>query len=117
NVVALDLGVDLSTAAGQFLANVMASAAEWERAIIGQRTRDALAAKRAQGHRLGRPRQMAPETTVLVVGLRSKGMTFAAVADELNRQGVPTTRRGATWYPSTVRAVMESHRLDQEAVA
>jgi DNA invertase Pin-like site-specific DNA recombinase len=53
-VVALDLGVDLSTPAGEFLANVMASAAQWERRIIGQRTKDALAEKRAQGIRIGR---------------------------------------------------------------
>jgi DNA invertase Pin-like site-specific DNA recombinase len=43
NLVALDLGIDLSTAAGEFMANVMASAAQWERRMIGQRTRDALA--------------------------------------------------------------------------
>ena len=55
NVVALDLGVDLSTPQGEFLANAMASAAQWERRIIGQRTKDALAVKRAQGVRLGRP--------------------------------------------------------------
>ena len=35
--------IDLATAAGEFMANVMASAAQWERRIIGQRTRDALA--------------------------------------------------------------------------
>src|SRR6185437_7338010 len=52
NVVALDLGVDLSTPSGEFLANVMASAAQWERRIIGERTKSALAVKRAQGMRL-----------------------------------------------------------------
>jgi hypothetical protein len=30
NFVALDLGIDLTTAAGEFMANVMASAAQWE---------------------------------------------------------------------------------------
>ena len=49
NLVALDLGIDLTTAAGEFMANVMASAAQWERRIIGQRTRDTLAVKRAMG--------------------------------------------------------------------
>jgi DNA invertase Pin-like site-specific DNA recombinase len=34
----------------------MASAAQWEREIIGQRTRNALAIKKAQGTKLGRPR-------------------------------------------------------------
>jgi Resolvase, N terminal domain len=55
NLVALDLGIDLSTASGEFMANVMASAAPWERRIIGQRTKDALAVQRSQGVRLGRP--------------------------------------------------------------
>lgn len=53
NLVALDLGIDLSTPGGEFLASVMASAAQWERRIIGQRTKEALAVKRAQGVRLG----------------------------------------------------------------
>ena len=39
NLVALDLGVDLSTPSGEVLANIMASAAQWERRLIGIRTR------------------------------------------------------------------------------
>ena len=49
NVVALDLGVDLSTPAGEMVANVMVTFAQYERHLIGQRTREALAVKRAQG--------------------------------------------------------------------
>lgn len=66
NLVALDLGIDLSTAAGEFMANVMASAAQWERRIIGQRTRDALAVKRAQGVRLGRPQTLAADVVARI---------------------------------------------------
>jgi DNA invertase Pin-like site-specific DNA recombinase len=40
---------------------VIASVAQWERRIIGQRTAEGLAAKRAQGVKLGRPRTL-PET-------------------------------------------------------
>jgi len=61
NVVALDLGIDLATPAGEFMASVMASAAQWERRIIGQRTRDALAVRKAEGHRLGRPSSLPRE--------------------------------------------------------
>lgn len=52
-LVLLDLG-DTSTAAGEMIANLIASAAQYERRLIGQRTREGLAAKRAQGVRLGR---------------------------------------------------------------
>src|SRR5215210_7973308 len=38
-LVALDLGVDTSTPQGELVANVIASVAQWERRIIGQRTK------------------------------------------------------------------------------
>jgi DNA invertase Pin-like site-specific DNA recombinase len=45
NLVALDLGVDVSTPS-EFLASVMGSAAQWERRMIGQRTKEALAVRK-----------------------------------------------------------------------
>jgi DNA invertase Pin-like site-specific DNA recombinase len=54
-LVLLDLGVDTSTPAGEFVANTIANSAQYERRLIGQRTREALAAKKAAGVRLGRP--------------------------------------------------------------
>jgi len=54
-VVVLDLDVDTTTPNGEALASMLAVFAQWERRLIGQRTTDALAVKRAQGVRLGRP--------------------------------------------------------------
>lgn len=54
-VITLDLGVDTSTPAGEMLVSVLASFAQYERRLIGQRTREGLAQKRAQGVQLGRP--------------------------------------------------------------
>jgi DNA invertase Pin-like site-specific DNA recombinase len=105
NIVALDLGIDLTTAAGEFMANVMASAAQWERRIIGQRTRDALAVKRAQGVRLGRPQEVAVGVVTRIRGAHQAGAGWSAIARQLNAEAVPTTHGGAKWYPSTVRAV------------
>src|SRR5688572_22184515 len=48
-LVALDFGLDTTTPAGEMVANVILSTAQYERRLIGQRTRDALAAKREQG--------------------------------------------------------------------
>jgi DNA invertase Pin-like site-specific DNA recombinase len=106
NVVALDLGVDLSTPSGEFLASVMASAAQWERRIIGQRTKDALAVKRAQGVKLGRPRTMPEELRARIRAMRKRGLSLPAIAATLEAQGVPTARGGKRWYASTIRAAL-----------
>lgn len=105
NLVALDLGIDLSTPAGEFLANVMASAAQWERRIIGQRTREALAVRKAQGVRLGRPVTLKDDVATRIRSLREQGLTLASIADLLNAESVPTAQGGARWHASTVRAV------------
>jgi DNA invertase Pin-like site-specific DNA recombinase len=91
---------------GRFLASVMASAAQWEREIIGQRTRDALAVKKAQGMRLGRPRVLPARVVTRIRRERERGLSLAAIANGLNRDGVGTAHGGARWYPSTVRAVL-----------
>jgi DNA invertase Pin-like site-specific DNA recombinase len=109
NLVALDLGVDLSTAAGEFMANVMASAAQWERRLIGQRTKDALAEKRAAGIKLGRPRSLDQRVVLRIVAAQNSGQGWSAIARSLNAESVPTAHGGAKWHPSTVRAVAFSH--------
>ncbi len=107
NLVAIDLGIDLSTPAGEFMANVMASAAQWERRIIGQRTREALAARKAQGVRLGRPPSLDPALVSRIVRQRHEGLTLAAIANGLNAEGVATAQGGLRWHPSTVRAILQ----------
>jgi DNA invertase Pin-like site-specific DNA recombinase len=54
-LVVIELGIDTTTSGGRLVANVMASVSQWEREAIGERTKAALAVKRAEGHRLGRP--------------------------------------------------------------
>jgi DNA invertase Pin-like site-specific DNA recombinase len=104
--VALDLGVDTTTPSGELIASVMATFAQFERRVIGQRTRDALAVKKAQGVKLGRPRQLPQRVVQRITRARERGETLAAIANALNRDGVPTAQGGACWYPSTVRAVL-----------
>ena len=104
NLVALDLGIDLSTPSGALMANVMASFAEYERQLIGQRTRDALAALRAQGRPISRPAIVdRPELATRITGMRSRGMSLQRIADALNAEGIPTIRGGAMWRPSSVQ--------------
>lgn len=108
NLVALDLGIDLSTPAGEFLASVMASAAQWERRIIGQRTKDALAARRAAGVRLGRPSKVPVDVLDDIALARISGRSLRGIASDLTVAGVPTVRGGAAWSASSVQAIIGS---------
>jgi len=103
-LVALDLGVDTSTPGGRLMANVFASVAEWEREMAAGRTRDALAALRAQGRPISRPAVADVDgLTERIAGMRAGGMTYAAIAENLNHEGIPTMRGAATWGVSAVR--------------
>ena len=104
-LVALDLGLDMTTPAGGLVANVMASVAEWERRVIGERTAAALAAKRAAGVRLGRPREMSADALERIQLLHRDGYRPAEIARILNREGVPTPRNGR-WHPPGVSRVL-----------
>ncbi len=110
SLVALDLGVDTSTPAGEFMASVMASAAQWERRIIGQRTRDALSVKRQQGVRLGRPPSIPGDVTKVIQQHRASGLSIRAIADRLSADMVPTVGGGSRWSPSSVQRVLQSSR-------
>ena len=116
NLVALDLGIDLATPAGEFMANVLASAAQWERRIIGQRTRDALAVKRSQGVRLGRPASLPAEIVERIVSAHAAGDGWSAIARSLNAEQVPTAHGGAAWHPSTVRGVVRASACDLDLI-
>ncbi len=114
NVVALDLGLDLSTPQGELVGNVIASVAQWERRIIGQRTKEALAVKKAQGVKIGRPATLPPPLVRRIRRERGRGKSFAAISTGLNRDAVPTGHGGRAWYPATVRAVLR--RTDGRSV-
>lgn len=105
-VVALDAAVDTTTAAGEALVHVLATFAQFERRLISQRTREALAEKRAQGVRLGRPPQLPNPVRARIKREFGHGKTMAAIARELNADGVPTAQGGRQWWPSTIRAVL-----------
>ena len=106
--VVLDLGVDATTPAGELVASVMVSVAQWERRTVAARTREALAAKKAQGAKRGRPRSLPAATRRRIVRMRERGRTFREIADTFNAQGVSTAQGGARWYASTVHQVTAS---------
>lgn len=121
----LDMGgaaVDTASAVGRMFLTVVAGMAEMERALISERTRAALAHKRAQGavythitplgfRRKGErlvadAREMA--TVRRIQEMRAAGLSLHKIADRLNEEGVPT-KLGGRWYAVTVQKVLKIH--------
>jgi DNA invertase Pin-like site-specific DNA recombinase len=112
--IVAELGAD----ADPFMLHVYAALAEKERAMISRRTKDALAAKKAQGVKLGglnaggiKNRTEAQERAVALRPILAEldGMSARSIADHLNMRKVPTPH-GGLWYAATVIRVQ--HRLE-----
>jgi DNA invertase Pin-like site-specific DNA recombinase len=104
-IVVLDVNVDTTSATGELMATVVAAFAQYERRLIGQRTKDALVAKKAAGVVLGRPRTLDPAVRERIVTQRAAGRSLRGIAKALTVEGVPTAQGGTRWYASTVRHV------------
>jgi DNA invertase Pin-like site-specific DNA recombinase len=97
-MVALDVGIDTSTASGATAARMLAQIGHWERARLTKDSQRALAAGAS------RPAvRNDPELSAWIREMRARGMSLQAIADALNAEGVPTKRGGARWRPSSVQ--------------
>lgn len=110
SLVALDLGVDTSTPVGEMVAGIMASISQFERKLIGQRTKEALAAKKERGEKVGRTSRVDPQTMAFILTNRDTiGYPYDTIANMLNDQKVPPPQaHGKRWYGSSVRAVLKA---------
>lgn len=120
SLVSVAESLDTGTAAGRLVLNIMTAVSQWEREAIGERTRDAMSHKRANGERVGtipfgfrlaedgsRLEAAPAEQDVLarIHQLKAAGHTLREIAEELNRQGY-TTRRGTAWRFQYVAAAL-----------
>ena len=109
--------VDATTAAGRMVLSVMASVAEFEGRRIGERTREALAAAKARGVKLGglrantatrndaaRERAQAGTERLrpVLAALQAQGASLRDMAQALAQAGT-TTRNGKPLSPSSVK--------------
>ncbi|HVA09881.1 MAG TPA: recombinase family protein [Acidimicrobiales bacterium] len=104
SLVAVDVGVDTSTPGGKLVCGVFSAVSEWERDVIASRTRDGLAALRAQGRPISRAAVADnPKLAKRIRKMRESGKTYQAIADALNKDKVPTLRGALKWTVSGVR--------------
>lgn len=113
-LLALDSPADTSTAAGEAMANVMMTFSQLERRLIGERTKAALAARKAEGVKLGGARPgggrrsaVPPAIRARIRREREEGRSLGAIAAALNDENVPTAQGGAKWHKSTVSVVAD----------
>jgi DNA invertase Pin-like site-specific DNA recombinase len=118
--IVAELGID----ADPFMLHLYAALAEKERRLISERTKAALAARRADGTKLGNPhnapqalaqgrRVLSADATAfaqnvmpIIESLRSAGVTdLRGLAEALNQRGVRTAR-GGRWHVSNIRNVI-----------
>ncbi len=105
NIVALDLGLDLSTPTGELVANVLAAVAQWERRMIGVRTSEALQVKIKGGWKSPSWAERVPVVVRRrIVKMAAAGVSQRAIANKLNAEGVPAV--GGRWHRGTVIRVL-----------
>ncbi len=112
--------LDTSSPHGRFVLTLFGGLAQMEREQIAERTRSAMAYKRqlkqptshpplgfqANGSKermVSVPEELAVVRRVLETWRR--GSSYGRIAAAMNAEAVPT-KRGARWYPSTVRAIV-----------
>lgn len=78
--ISLHEGTDTSTPNGRLVFGIFASIAEFERQLIISRTRSGIAAARARGKVLGRPRVSPPVDVAAVKALRAEGLSWEAIS-------------------------------------
>jgi DNA invertase Pin-like site-specific DNA recombinase len=81
--------IDTTTANGRLAFGIFAAFAEFERALITERTTAGLAAARARGRMGGRPRKM--DRATLTMAMAAMADPKAVAADVAKRLGVTTT--------------------------
>jgi site-specific DNA recombinase len=109
-LVSLQESLDPTTATGRLMMNLLASVSQWEREVIGERTRDAMQHLKAQGKRYcyavfgERPWEAA--TLAWMQTERRAGRSYEAIAEGPNAAGAPPATRGGRWLGNTLRRIL-----------
>ena len=113
--------IDTRRAAGRLVLNVIMTVAQWEREVIGERTRDALQAKIAKGERVGKirfgfdladdgktlvPNEREQKAIRLMGEWRARGKTYRDLVKIIEELGIQTKEGNRIWLPMTIKRIL-----------
>jgi DNA invertase Pin-like site-specific DNA recombinase len=121
NLVSLSEKIDTTSAAGKMVFHMLAALAEFERDQVSERTRFALAHKKANGEKTGGDipfgyhldgvrlieDENEQKAVTLIQDLHGKGCRLQAICLELENEGYRTRRGNLKWQPKTVSRIIE----------
>jgi DNA invertase Pin-like site-specific DNA recombinase len=108
-LIAIDLDLDTATTKGRLAARAVAEMGRLEELRTDGADADGLRPqRRASSHEEQQLKRR-------IAAMRARGMTLQAIADTLNREGVPTLRGGQKWRPSSVQGATGYRRPKRPA--
>lgn len=123
DLVSLSEKIDTTSAAGKMIFRMLAVLAEFERDLVSERTKAALAHMRRNGQRIGSipygfdladdgttlVENAAEQQTIADIGaMRGRGMKLKQIAKGLTERGVPTkTGRSLAWGHTAVARILK----------
>lgn len=127
-LISLDCAVDTTTPAGEAMANVLVTFAQFERRLGSLRTSEALQELRSQGRAYGSipygfqrngnhliPDDAEQQVVARIQRMRRRGHSYARIADTLNHSGI-APKRASKWYAASIRSVfMTSPKVGRNA--
>ncbi len=129
NLLSVSESIDTSTASGRLMLNVVASISQWEREVIGERTRDGLQHLRqkreAYGHaafgwnRVGDCLEAIPaeqDALATLRTMRAAGAPLRVCAEWLEAHGFTPRQGGKRWHCESIKKMLGS-RIATEVAA
>ena len=113
--------IDTSTASGRLVLNVLGSVVQWQREAIAERTKEVLAHKRSQGHRISRhapygyrndgakwvPDRKEQRGLRMIHELRAAGHSYRDISTIMARRGILARNGNPLSSPVIMRALKQ----------